>query len=155
MTAFLAQPLKAPAESLFVVAVALWTGAVVFYSLLVLPTLFASMPSARAGEIAALVFPRYYHGGLLLGTAMLVSAAYLSATTGGSWRWVLLVCVLMLGAQAVSAFGVGPRMAVLRGDETARVEFMHLHRIAMALGTVVMAGGLGLLVSVRRLFGRP
>ena len=73
MTAFLAQPLKAPAESLFVVAVALWTGAVVFYSLLVLPTLFASMPSARAGEVAALVFPRYYHGGLLLGAAMLLS----------------------------------------------------------------------------------
>ena len=126
-------------------------GAVVFYSLIVLPALFSAMPSARAGEVAALVFPRYYGSGLVMGVLMLASSGYLAARAGGPWRWALSATVLMVTAQTLAAFGVGPRMAELRGDEAARAAFMRLHGLAMALNALVMAVGLGLLATAGRL----
>ncbi len=151
MTAVPAQPGKAGAEWVFLVALALWAGALVFYSLVVLPALFSEMPSARAGEVAALVFPRYYRGGLLLGALMLASSAYLATGPAKAWRWALLATAVMVSAQALAAFGLEPRMVELRGDETLRGEFMRLHGLAMALNALVMAVGLGLLAGVRGL----
>ena len=128
-------------------------GAVVFYSLIVLPALFSAMPSARAGEVAALVFPPYYSSGLIMGGLMLASSGYLASRVGGPWRWALAASALMVVAQALAAFGVGPRMAELRNNEAARATFIRLHVLAMVLNTLVMAVGLGLLVAARRLLG--
>ena len=61
-------------RTLYVLALALWVGAAVFFSVVVLPVLFTSMEPARAGEIAALLFPYYFRFGAALGVLLLAAA---------------------------------------------------------------------------------
>ena len=142
------------ARTLFVFSLALWIGAVVFYSLVVLPVLFTNWDPARAGDVAALLFPMYYRAGLALGVMLLGAAIYLALRARGPWRLVLAVVVIMVLCQSYAALAVHPTMAALRESPADRPRFDVLHRRSVRLNGVVLAGGLGLLLSSGYLLGR-
>jgi hypothetical protein len=142
------------ARTLFLFALTMWIGGAAFFSLVVLPVLFTNLEPAKAGEIAALVFPFYYRLGTVLGIILLVSAIYLAARSGGAWRAAVAVGAVMLACQAYATFSVHPRMAALRTAARERPAFEVLHRRSVNLNTIVLGGGLILVLSGGYLLGR-
>jgi len=135
-------------RSLYVATLAIFVGSVVFFSLLVLPTLFVNLGTSEAGRIAALLFPAYYKAGLVCAMLLLVIVLSLAVTAAPEFRraWVVtaFTVAVMLAAQAYGALVIHPQVASLRGIASARADFDHLHRLAVRFNGVVLVGGMGL-----------
>ena len=129
----------------FLVTLGLWAGAVVFFSMVVLPTLFLNLETSVAGHTAALLFPGYYAFGIALGATLLTSACLLARHEGGAWRWAVATLAVALACQLYAGLSVRPRMAALRGVESGVIEFQRLHRLSVRLNGVVLVGTLGVL----------
>jgi hypothetical protein len=142
------------ARTLFVFSLALWIGAVVFFSLVVLPVLFTSWDAPRAGAVAALLFPMYYRTGLALGVILLGAAGYLAVRARGPWRIVLAAVAVMVLCQSYATLSLHPTMAAIRESTADRPRFEVLHRRSVRLNGVVLAGGIVLLLSSGYLLGR-
>src|SRR6266404_1023893 len=52
---------------LFLLALGLWLGEVVFFSFVVAPSVFRSVPPLEAGRVVGAIFPRYYLLGIACG----------------------------------------------------------------------------------------
>lgn len=141
---------------LYVLALAVWLGEVVFFSFVVAPQVFANLPVEQAGAVVGLIFPPYYLVGYLCGAALLGAALVLrnwSRPAGGLWLASAAVAVLALAACLYAGLVVQPRASELRPqlhqpDAAAAVqaEFDDLHRLAVKLNggvllaTLVLAG---------------
>jgi hypothetical protein len=136
-------------RGLFVTSVGLWAGAGIFFSLVVLPTLFIHMESADAGRIAALLFPAYYAFGIGTGVLSLLAAAMLARS-----REPALAVVLALACQGYATASIRPKMHELRGMPTGVEEFQRLHRLSVRLNSVVLVVSGGLLLASAKLIGR-
>jgi hypothetical protein len=141
-------------RTLYLLALGLWVGAAVFFSAVVLPLLFTSMEPARAGEIAALVFPYYFRFGAALGALLLGTAIVIALRDRGVWRGVALAAAVMFGCQAYAAFVLHPEMAAIREIESERPRFDALHHRSVRLNGVVLIGGLALMLSSGWLLAR-
>lgn len=145
-------------RSVYLLTLAILVGSVAFFSLVVLPTLFTSLEPSKAGEIAALLFPVYYRLGLVCAAILLALVLSLAAASGPTlrraWSIAALTTAVVLGAQAYAGLVVHPQVVALRGVESARVEFDAVHRAAVRLNTVVLAGGVGLLLASGYLLGK-
>ena len=142
------------AHTLFVFALTVWIGSAAFFSLVVLPVLFIRLEVARAGEVAALLFPHYYRLGAAVGVLLLAVTAYLAARVRGPWRAATALVALMVACQAYAAFSLHPRVAALRGAAVERPLFDALHRRSVRLNGVVLGGGLILVFSSGYLLGK-
>ena len=85
---------RAVVSTVFLVALALWTGAGVFFSGVVLPTLFLKLETSVAGQTAALLFPGYYAFGIGTGAVLLVASALLARGGQGAWKLAVLAVAL-------------------------------------------------------------
>lgn len=137
------------ASTLFIVALGLWAGAGVFFSGVVLPTLFLNLESSAAGQTAALLFPGYYGFGLVAGVLLLCASCWLARGGTRAWRAIVAAIVVAWACQLYAGFSIRPRMAELRGQATGAgaVEFQELHRLSVRLNAVVLIATLGVLVS--------
>ncbi len=139
--------------SLFVFSLVGWIGGAAFYSLLVLPILFTRLAPSQAGAIAALIFPAYYYAGVAFGTIMLAVAVVEAARRRAGWRAAAVVITIMLACQAYAAFSLHPRMQALRQAPGGEPSFHRLHTRSVQLNSVVLAGGLYLVVASGWLVG--
>jgi hypothetical protein len=142
------------ARSLFALALTVWVGAVVFWSLVALPVLFSNLATARAGEVAALVFPPYYLLGTASGALLVAASVFLAFRVGRPWRYATMLGAVMLVCQAYAAYVVHPRAAAVRGSDEHRVEFDVLHKRAVWLNAVVLGGGLILVLASGSILAR-
>jgi uncharacterized membrane protein len=140
----------------YVLALAVWLGTMVFHSFLVAPTVFASFPRETAGEIVGRLFPRYYGLGLVCGAlcAVLPFALWL-AGKGTFWGQAALLGAAMWGLTLVAATVIHPRASALRaevhaGHEAQRAAFARWHRAAVLLNLAVLGTGLGVVWVVSR-----
>jgi hypothetical protein len=146
---------------LYLLAVGLWIGEVVFFSFVVAPLVFGVLPSADAGKVVGAIFPRYYALGAGAGTVALVAALVLarSAAFARWWTGAALAIAVGLAATAWAGGVVHPEAqrvraaAEARGEAPSSVEaFRRAHRLAMILNSVALLGGLaGLGLSVAAL----
>jgi hypothetical protein len=135
------------ASTFFLIALGLWAGAGVFFSGVVLPTLFLNLESSVAGQTAALLFPGYYSFGIAVGALLLCAACWLARGGARAWRVIVAAIVVAWACQLYAGFSIRPRMAELRGQATSAVEFQELHRLSVRLNAVVLIVTLGVLVS--------
>jgi len=140
--------MKRTAIILFVCAVSLWAGAMLFFSALVLPTLFMNLQVHEAGNLAALLFPKYNHWGTACSLLAAASALYLWLRYGLSWRTVAIVSLLVLAIQLYATLSLHPQVAALRGVDApaARARFDHLHKRSVRVNGLLLLAELGLLV---------
>ena len=131
----------------FLVALGLWTGAGVFFSAVVLPTLFLNLETSAAGQTAALLFPGYYLFGIVGGAIVLAAAMLLARGSATAWRVVVAALALAWACQLYAGLSIRPRMAELRGHEASVTEFQKLHRLSVRLNGVVLVATLGVLVA--------
>lgn len=140
---------------LFLAGLAVWLGEIVFFSFVIAPTLFHTLPTESAGRVLAVVFPRYYRLGLGAGAVAAVSAAGLAMASESARRWlgIAAVIVLMVAMSGYAATVIVPRTDTLRPhlahgpapEATAQAEFDRLHRQAVTLNAATLLCGIGVL----------
>lgn len=134
----------------YLVALIVWVGEVVFFSFVVAPVLFRTLPPADAGRAVAAVFPIYYQLGYACGAVVLLTSLFLlsGAAARGWWALNSALAAIMLASTLYAGVVVQPRATELRpqlhdpaAPPTAKAEFDRLHRVAVQLNGVVLLGG--------------
>jgi hypothetical protein len=134
----------------YLLALAVWVGEVVFFSFGVAPNLFRQLGPAAAGEAVGAVFPAYYAIGMVSAGVALVGALALgrSAAAPGRWRIAALALALGLVATVWAGMVVQPRARRARPPAVAgelappSEEFRRAHNLAVGLNLVALLGGL-------------
>jgi uncharacterized membrane protein len=135
-------------------AIGLWIGSVVFFSLVAAPSLFGSLPRDLAGRAVSAIFPRYYAFGGACGLVAILSGLLLGARRP-SWGRLLMIelalLAVMMGLVLYSGRVILPRASQARaalaeaqgtpGLDEAQARFAALHRRSVLLnGTVLVLG---------------
>lgn len=140
---------------LYLMALIIWMGEVIFFSFVAAPSIFATFPPPDAGRAVGAIFPTYYRIGyicgviLLFGTLVLVGAA----VSRGWWTVNLALAAVMLALTLYAGMRIQPRAAALRPQiheitvpAEVKDEFSRLHRLAVILNGVVLLCGLAVSV---------
>ncbi len=138
------------------VAISLWLGGMACFAFLVAPAAFATLDREAAGRLVAVMFPRYYLAGTVLGAIALVGCvgrASLRGWRGTDWWPLGLVAVMLaltLYAWAVvlpAAHAAREALRAAGGSAPAEaLRFARLHRLSGMLNVGVMAVGIVLLI---------
>ncbi len=152
-------------NALCYLALSLWVGAMVFFTFIAAPALFAGLPRDQAARAVGAIFPKYYLIGYVAGTVILVASvlrarrpAYLAGYTvrRAPSRWPVLAAAVMLVLTLYAGLVLLPEAQQLQAQiptfETdqmtpAREAFQRIHGITWALNLVVLVLGALLLVS--------
>ena len=136
---------------LYLMALIIWLGEVIFFSFVGAPSLFAIFPSPEAGKAVGAIFPTYYRIGYVCGIVLLIGALVLagSAMARGWWTANALLAAVMLAVTLYAGIVIQPRAAALRpqiheanAPAAVKDEFSRLHRLAVTLNGVVLLCGL-------------
>lgn len=143
-------------NGLYLLCLVLWVGSTLFFTLVVAPTLFSTLPVEAAGTAVSIVFPYYYAIAGVCGLVLLVLLVLQWRRTHVPtlWRQIVLVALMWLGS-LYAGLVVQPRAAALKAERNAggegavlaAAEFQRVHRIAMGLNTVVLLGGIALVAA--------
>ena len=146
---------------LYLAALIVWVGEVVFFSFVVAPAMFRTFPTADAGRVVGAVFPAYYRLGYGCGAVLLLTNLLLltGATARGWWGMNAALAVVMLAATLYAGIVVQPRATALRpqihdpaAPPTVKAEFDRLHHIAVQLnGTVLICGVIASIITATAL----
>jgi hypothetical protein len=140
------------AKAMFWLALVVWLGAIVFFSFVVLPSVFGAFPQELAGQVAGTIFPRYYALGSVAGAVAVIAALVLRSDTSATraWSTITVMLVLMLTATLYAGRVIQPRAQALRPhlhetpvDPDVRTEFDRLHHHAVQLNAGVLLLGIG------------
>ncbi len=136
----------------YLLALAIWVGEIVFFSFVVAPTVFRTLGTAEAGRIVGAIFPKYYWVGTACGVLALIGVTG-QWLRGGGWVWTVVggLLIIMLGATLYAGRVVQPRAAALReamhagssviDEHPSKPEFDRLHRQAVQLNVLVLVCG--------------
>jgi len=144
-------------EAVFIIAVALWVGAMTLLAVVVAPGVFSVLSSReQAGDLMNHLFAGYYQMGALCGLVALTAGglqAYLGRRRWGTVRFWLTG--LMVVSTLYAGFVVTPHAQMLRtqlsapGNESARVSlqqaFHRAHRQAVAANIIALLSGVTVL----------
>jgi len=135
---------------LYVLALVVWLGEIVFFSFVAAPAIFAVLGAEHAGPVVAAIFPRYYALGAAAASIAAASAAILArrAIARGWWTGAVACLVVGLVATAWAGAVVHPRAQRLRiaaqaagrtpGDDP---DFQRAHHAAVALNAAALVAG--------------
>lgn len=133
----------------YLCALVVWVGEIVFFSFVVAPAIFGVLGTTRAGDVVAVIFPRYYAIGMGAAGVALACAWLLGRAAAAPRLWAGAVVALALGFGVTAWAGaiIHPRAQALRaarqavGEETPSAEFRRAHREAVLLnGTALLSG---------------
>jgi hypothetical protein len=144
----------------YLVALAVWTGGMVFFTAVVAPIVFKTLPSDEAAKLQRAIFPRYYLMGIVCAMLGVVCVGWLLAERSfGRWPGICSLLLLML-AGGTNGWLLGaalPRLNELRQRKTPVIglgklpeprweeEWKQLHRLSVQLNMALVAVALALL----------
>src|SRR2546425_13145235 len=96
---------------LYLLALACWLGAIVFFSFFTAPVVFRRLPVAEAGKVVGAIFPLYYDLGYVAGLISLAIAIYmaLTATARTWWTGCAIALAMAFGLTLYAGLVVRPR----------------------------------------------
>ena len=136
---------------LYLMALVVWVGQVVFFSFVVAPSMFRTFATPEAGRAVGAIFPTYYRLGYMCGVVLLLTSLVfvVSAPARMWWGASTLLAGLMLGATVYAVVVIQPRATALRpqiheatAPQSVKDEFDRLHRLAVTLNGAVLVCGL-------------
>jgi uncharacterized membrane protein len=146
---------------LYLLALAVWIGEIVFFSFIVAPAVFGTIEPTQAGRVVGAIFPRYYALGIGAAVTAVGCALVLGrhAAAPGWWSATAVAVGVGLAATLWAGARVHPQAQRLRveayaaGTEPAASEaFRRAHRLAVILNsTALLAGLVGLGLSAAAL----
>ncbi|MBF6568780.1 MAG: DUF4149 domain-containing protein [Candidatus Binataceae bacterium] len=140
----------------YLLCLALWLGAIVFFSAFVAPVIFTRLPVAQAGTVVSVIFPRYYLLGYACGGLGLALAIYLAVVRGpqGWWTSAAVALAIALGITLYAGIGIRPQVDAIRSvaeqtnpDPARKAEFDRLHHLSVMLNGAVLLLDLFALIS--------
>jgi len=142
-------------EAFFLIAVAVWVGAIITLSFVVAPVVFSALPRPQAGDLMNQLFPAYYRVGALCGAVALAAGA-IQAYIGRRWGTLRFwLTGLMVVSTLYAGFVVTPHAQAMRAqlvDETEKAERAKLqqafdrdHRLAVVANGVALLAGVAVL----------
>jgi uncharacterized membrane protein len=146
---------------LHLLAVSIWVGSVAFFSFIVAPAIFRTLPRHQAGDVVGAIFPTYYWVGHLCGALALGTLILAARSDGWSAKAaaVGVFLVVMLGANIYAGFVVQPKVVQVKaeireatsGGEVPpplemKEKFDRLHKLSVQLNGVVLVGGILVLI---------
>ena len=122
----------------------------IFFSFVVAPALFRVLDPSHAGDVVAVVFPRYYALGVGAGVIALATGLVLARDAGGGWwRGALVAIAIGLAVTTWAGGVVQPRARRLRaamqtaGESSPEAAaFRRLHGRAVALNAAALLAAL-------------
>jgi hypothetical protein len=135
----------------YLVALAVWSGAAVGLTFLTTPVIFAALDRDAASRLVGLLFPGYFRLGLVCVALALVAATLAARQVAGPAyrRWAVpLLLALMLGLMGYAGLVLEPQIAAVQAripsfltdtDSPARQEFRRLHSLSSILNVIVLA----------------
>jgi len=122
-------------------AIAVWLGAVVFFSFFVAPTLFRTLAPAEAGKSVRAIFPKYYLLGIICGSLLCA----LHIARGFLWYWggmikpsiVLFFLLTLLGIYLRQSLTPAVNSARDAGPES-KPRFDKLHKRSVRLNGIIL-----------------
>lgn len=135
-------------RALALACVAAWLGIMAFFSFAVAPLVFREVDRAVAGQVVAVVLPRYYAWGLALCAIAFVALVVL-LVRGGAGRLrpgaAAVLCAGMLAMLGWTAAVGLPRAEAARRARNDG-EFASAHRLAVRLNVATLGAGVLVLV---------
>jgi len=136
-------------SSLFLMAMGIWLGSVVFFTGFTAPVIFERLPRDQAADLIGVMFPRYYNLGYCCGFLMLVSGAYAIYHESSLHTWTTWVIALI--ATGVSLYAgrvIMPRVRGLRltaqssvgtpEHQANRSLYSRAHQLSVTLNALVL-----------------
>lgn len=132
---------------LYLLAVVIWLGGMIFFALLTAPTIFTTLPITEAGKVMATLFPRYYLLGYIAGAIACLLAIYFTAALGPRlwWGFAAAALVIALGLTLYAGVIIRPQVDAIRTvneepnpDPVRKAEFDRLHHLSVSLNGVVI-----------------
>jgi hypothetical protein len=117
-------------------AMALWTGSIVFFSFFVAPVLFRALGKPEAGKAVRAVFPRYYLLGIFCGVTLVV----VQLGRGLLWYWggmILPALVIFTLLTLVTLYARQVLIPAITSGEKPRSDTLH-RRSVMLNGFVLL-----------------
>jgi uncharacterized membrane protein len=138
-------------DSVYVLALAVMVGGIVFFSFVVAPVIFRVLGAESGGRFVRALFPRYYQWNAILGAialpAFVAGPLCFPEYRGigvGVQSAVLLACVLIM---LYGGNSLVPQINQARdAGPSSHDRFERLHRRSVLLNAAAMVGGIGLLV---------
>lgn len=143
---------------LMILALVVWVGGLIFFALVVAPTVFAPglLPTRHlAGEIVGRSLGALHWMGIVSGVVFLIASMAYNRMTAGHARPLAtrhLLIVIMLLLTVISQFVIGPKMHAIRNEVGAidsiplenpgRAEFDRLHQWSEGFESGVLLLGL-------------
>src|SRR6266849_7381692 len=153
---------------LMLLALVVWLGGLIFFALVVAPTVFSPglLPTRHlAGEIVGRSLGALHWMGIVSGIVFLITSAIYNRVTVGSARPFAtrhLLIALMLLLTVISQFAISPKMHALRAqageidnvplDSPLRMEFNRLHLWSEKFEVAVLLLGLVALYTTAQAF---
>ena len=140
---------------LYLAALVVWVGEIVFFSFVVAPAVFRTFPTEEAGRAVGAIFPTYYRLGYVCGVILVGAGLYLLAAASMRFWWGVScgIAAAMLAATLYAGVVIQPRAAALRpqihaaaAPASVQEEFARLHRLAVVLNGAVLLGGIAVSV---------
>ena len=136
-------------SAVFLVAMGVWLGGVVFFQFFTAPVIFERLPRNQAADLIAVMFPRYYRLGYVCGAMMIVAGLHPIFSSGPAMAWLSwsLACVA-LAASAYAGMIVMPRVGRLRQTAASsagspehsanRSAYNRAHQLSLTLNAAVL-----------------
>lgn len=140
-------------------SLAIWVGSIIFFSFVVAPAAFTTLPSQQlAGTMVSLTLKALHQIGLACGAVFLVCTFLVEVK--GAKRLRALVALMVL-CTALSQFGVTPQMQRIRdavggsiqalpSSDAGRAAFSRLHEASVVLESITLLAGIAALVLLSR-----
>jgi uncharacterized membrane protein len=139
---------------LYLLSLSLWIGSMTFFSFMVAPSIFHTLPREEAGKVVAAIFPKYYWQGAICGIVALAVSIVLGTRT--RWSNLLLLRVILLSLMLLgvlySVVILEPRIHAVKAQVSSwesvqptdplRIEFGRLHARSFGVNAAVLLLGL-------------
>ena len=150
---------------IYLAAIAVWLGSLVFFSFIVAPSLFRALPADMAGDGVSAIFPLYSRLGVACGALAALSAIGLARMRQeegvGNGRLAAVILALMIVLTIYGGEFIAPEAAERRvamrepglsaeQEEGRRAAFMAIHRRSVAVNGAVLLLAAGLLAARAR-----
>ncbi len=145
------------AKYIHLLSLVVWLGAMTFFSFIGAPAIFKTLDRSTAGDVVAVIFPKYYAIGYVCSILAILTLAFIVSKTGitSASKAGLITLVVMFILTLGSGLVVAPKVKNIKEQirqttdtaksEALNTEFKKLHGISMALNGVTWIVGLVLL----------
>ncbi|MGV7222418.1 MAG: DUF4149 domain-containing protein [Nitrospinales bacterium] len=135
---------------IYLLSLACWLGSIIFFSFIGAPGIFKTLDREKAGEVAGVIFPKYY----VLGYNC--AGLSLAALVAGSEKIPMIQIALLLVmaiCSLIAGMVIGPKAKIMKAriktetgnGETLKRAFNSLHGWSVRLNAAVLLMGLVLL----------